>query len=140
MSDKKTYFVLMKVGYEYNDETYFPSSRGNGKPSNIFCSKLEAEKAAKNKNREEFKTLIQTSDIKEYGYSISEVLDYEKSKTKSGMDKVNNIFKNIFGLDAESWWDESRPKMKYNVSNEELDELISCFSFTFYNVIEVEEG
>lgn len=40
-----TYYVLLEIGWEYNDEYYFRTENNDGRPKNVLICRNEAEKA-----------------------------------------------------------------------------------------------
>ena len=133
---KNTDFVLMEVGFDYNDEVYFPGEGGN--PNRVFTSEKSAKKAAEDKNLLKFKSLISSGDIREYGYSLDEVLD-----VKTSVDDLNSksgIFMKAFGKTASDWWKDYNSKLVRTLTDKEWLRLLDCFNFTFYHVVEVEKG
>lgn len=130
----ETYFVLMERGFSYNDETYIPCEGGN--PSKIFSSKEDALKAAEKKNIETFVQMIKDGSIREYGYCLFDVVDSSKT-SKLGK---RGIFYKLFGMTAEDWWDSTEfLGFENDPTDEQLAELISCFNFDFYEIVEVQK-
>ena len=56
MASKGKSYVLMKVGWEYNDENYFRPEDDGGVPQTVFSSKIGAHQECKRLNEEERKS------------------------------------------------------------------------------------
>jgi len=139
MSEK--FYVLMEVGFDYNDETYFRYNGGGGHPSRVFTSKKKADEACLAKNIEEFKKVISNGDIREYGYGLDEVLS--SKVTEEDVMYEEGIFMTLFGKTAESWWDslyDEKVTFKVQPTDAQWKRLIDCFNFQFWEVVTVEKG
>lgn len=67
------YYIIQKVGYEYNDEVYYRAEDGGGTPEYVFLDKDKAQKSCDEKNIKELSGL----NIFEYGYSSDEIFEDE---------------------------------------------------------------
>lgn len=134
---KNNYFVLMEVGFDYNDEIYF-SMRGLGNPLKVFTSKEEADKQAELENMVVFKSLFKDGSIYEYGYNLDEMID--RKVPRAELNSKSGIFMRLFGKNANDWWGDYNCKFLREPTDQEWIQLINCFNFTFYQVIEVEKG
>ena len=55
MEDAKFIYIIVKIGWKYNDETYDrPEDKGSGEPVEAFYSKDKADLACAKKNKDEF--------------------------------------------------------------------------------------
>ena len=136
-----SYFVLMEAGFDYNDEVYLPSEGGN--PSRVFTSKEAAEKVMLQKNIDQFKNILEDGSIKDYGYSLDEVLDHRGSSDE--LDGKDGIFMKLFGKTASEWWDNvtyfndnQGGQSVVEPSDSDWARLLNCFNFNFYYVVEVQ--
>ena len=140
MSEK--FYVLMEVGFDYNDETYFRYNFGGGHPESVFTNKKKAEEACTKKNIERFSSLIKNGELREYGYGLDEVLSdkvYEEDLMYE-----EGIFMQLFGTTAETWWDSlydrEDVRLKVEPTDEQWAKLFNCFNLNFYEVVTVEKG
>lgn len=139
--DEDLFYVLMKVGWQYNDETYFRTENNDGSPEKVFLCANKAAKEVMELNLKEFKTLIKTGQIVEYGYSIDDLIeDYEST---------NEIFRKYISIDLYDWWKiagglqwkEDHPNQcPENMSNEQWLELMKCFNINFWEVVPTKRG
>lgn len=135
---QKPLYILMEAGFEYNDEVYSPVDGGN--PKKVFTSKAAAQKVADEKNMSEFRSIINSGSIRDYGYSLDEVLDY-KNATEFEQNDPKGIFMKLFCKPASAWWKSyDNAGFVRQPSDKDLKHLMDCFSFTFYHVVEVEKG
>jgi hypothetical protein len=132
------FYVLMEVGFDYNDETYFRYNGGGGHPSRVFSNKKKADEAATQKNIEEFKKIVANGDIRQYGYGLDEVLD--SKVTEEEVMYEEGIFMTLFGKTAESWWDDEGGPLKVEPTDAQWKRLVDCFNFQFWEVVTVEKG
>lgn len=139
MSEK--FYVLMEVGFDYNDETYFRYNGGGGHPSRVFTNKKKAEEAALKNNLTEFQKLIRSDEIREYGYGLDEVL--ANDVTEDDLLFQEGIFMTLFGKTAEDWWDslyDSAATLQVEPTQEQWEKLFKCFNLNFWEVVTVEKG
>jgi hypothetical protein len=135
------FYVLMEVGFDYNDETYFRYNGGGGHPSRVFSNKKKADEAAAQKNIEEFKRIVSNGEIREYGYGLDEVLS--SKVTEEEVMYEEGIFMTLFGKTAESWWDslyDEGISFKVQPTDAQWKRLVDCFNFQFWEVVTVEKG
>jgi len=126
----------MEQGWDYNDEIFFSSEGGH--PEKFFSSEEEADKAADEANLKEFKRLVKSGEIREYGYSMDDIID----GTDEDLMFQEGIFMTVFGKTAEDWWEDYRGKdnVKGEPTEEQWKKLMSCFNLNFYDVVEVKKG
>ena len=116
--EKSFKYVVVEVGYEYNDEYYEGNEEDYGTPHLIFDKKEEAQKEAQRLTLEMLRT---TTDIASYGGDfIIEEKDYER----------------IMG--------ERLPKDYYEVkvphnNAEKLKDFAKCLKISLFKVQKVEE-
>jgi hypothetical protein len=82
-----TGFVVLEVGYEYNDQTYYQPESGGGKPVHIFTSKKRAEEVA----LQLAATKLRNLDPTEYGNNWEDVSTIKQEELKK---KLQEIFPN----------------------------------------------
>lgn len=120
-------YVLLKFGWEYNDEYYFRPDQGGGEPVKIFTNKADAKAEYEVKNLEEFKDAI-NDGIRNYGYDYTEVI---KAGTESKFTK-------LVGSSPDEWFENDCPPP--TLTDKEWVAFMTCFELTFFEVVEVEFG
>lgn len=139
----ETIYLVMEQGYEYNDEYY--TRVDGGSPKKFFTNKKRAEEAAEAKNLEEFKRLIKEGYIREYSYDGLEGL-LSDSATEDDLFYEEGIFKTLFGVSAEDWfesgagWSDKEVSLKVEPTEKQWKKLFSCFNLDFYSVVTVQKG
>ncbi len=137
----ETFYVLMEQGFEYNDEYYTRTDGGN--PKNVFTNRKKAEAACEEKNLEEFKRLVKEGYIREYTSDGLEGL-LSDSVTEEDLLYEEGIFRTLFGLSAEDWyeaqWGNADDSLKVEPTEKQWAQLMSCFNLNFYNVVTVQKG
>lgn len=126
MAKQKGYIVL-EVGFEYNDEYYHTGSYGATyeAPKKVFTDK---EKAMVELHKKTFEKL-RGEDLSRYN---GDGLD---GICKEGMqDEFCRIFKEEFDKDAEEWELEIPKK----ATDEQLMKIIECLDLEFFELVEVE--
>jgi len=78
-------FVVVEVGFDYNDEVYFQPECGGGKPIHIYSSKKKAEQEAQ---RLTIRRLRTTNPI-EFGHGWDEISSLGESDLK---EKLQGVF------------------------------------------------
>lgn len=142
------FYVLMAAGFDYNDEYYTRTDFGS--PEKVFVDREKAEAAAKKEGLEEFKRLLKEGYIREYTYDGLHGL-LADSATEEDTMYEDGIFMTLFGLTAEDWYEagwhsprysseEPDGKLIVEPTDEQWEKLYSCFSLSFYDVVEVQKG
>jgi hypothetical protein len=115
------YYIVQKVGYEYNDEVNYRPECDGGTPEKVFSSALKAEKYADKLNLEE----LSGCQIRGYGYSDREVVE------DGFFDVYNELFNdNLTEID----WDFQLPKL----TKDQYNQLKDYIKVKFYEVVECE--
>ena len=95
-------FILMRKGFEYNDEIMYEPEGGGGTPTKIFFQKDLAEVEMVQRNIKEFKE----TDLAEYTYDLEDILtvpeeDFKKFQSllleKYGKPKSTSKYNSGFG-------------------------------------------
>lgn len=124
---KRSCFLVMERGYEYNDENYEMNEGGN--PTKGFGDKAKAEEAAHNKNREALRTVDVGQFAGEDGYGLM----------RGGLSRRAETFLDsiaaITGKPApENYWELSFPEC----TDEQADQLLELMNaFRPYYVVAV---
>lgn len=137
MSD--TFYVLMAIGYSYDDQNYSRYEGGGGQPDKVFTSKKKAEAAALQKNVDSFKGIFPT-EVRDYGYDLSEILS--KDVVEDELEFEEGIFMTLLGMPASKWWETGYDsgKLKVVPTDEQWVRLYNCFNVSFYEVVTVQKG
>ena len=128
MAKKKGYIVL-EVGYEYNDEYYHTGNYGATyeAPEKVFTDKEKANDELKQKT---FEKLRGGEDLGRYNG------DWLDGICKDGMqDEFAKIFKEEFDIDVEKKYEAVVPK---KATDEQLMKIIECLDLEFFELVEVE--
>ena len=138
----ETIYLVMEQGFDYNDEYYFQVDGGH--PDSFFTDRDAAQAACKAKNLEEFKRLVKRGEIREYS---SDGLDSLLSDdvTEDDLLYEAGIFKTLFGLTAEDWYEapwnhDVDDSLKVEPTEEQWLQLMNCFNLDFYSVVTVQKG
>lgn len=139
----ETIYLVMEQGFDYNDEYYFQVDGGS--PDSFFLEKEKAEAVCEAKNLGEFKRLVKEGYIREYSSDgLSGLLS--DSATENDLLYEEGIFKTLFGVSAEDWfesgdgWGGKEVSLKVEPTEEQWKQLMNCFNLEFYNVVTVQRG
>jgi len=114
-------YVLVRIGFEYNDEVYYNNQGGsNGEPVKVFHDKKLANLYCQKKNIEELKR----NEIGQYCYGLDEIdaggmVDFLDSL---GIDTNDHYELNLSGL-----------------TDEQFEKLYELTSLRFYDVVAVDD-
>ena len=127
--EKQKGYIVLEVGYEYNDEHYHTGNYGNtyDAPDKVF---LDKEKATIELDNQTFAKL-RGEDLERYnGNGL-------KGICKKGMvDEFCKVFKEEFGIDMdEDGYDIEIPE---SATNEQLAKVLDCLQLEFFKLVEVE--
>lgn len=125
-----TGYVVVQVGYDYNDEIYSRSDSG-GNPTKIY---LNYQKAQAEVNRLNMQELL-TCEIGQYAYDLEDIIidmaEFEKIlrkyDTKNSLDMDDSY--------ALSEWFTTNSK---KFSSEDMVKVCTLISLNFYELVEVE--
>lgn len=135
-----TVYVLMELGWDYNDETFFNPESGGGSPHSFFLNEEDAKRECDVLNVAKFKELWEHGEIKQYCYNFDELI-YLKDKDQDSLDA---ICVKIFGKnfrELEQALDEDEDSAEFlSSSHEDWKHFISHFNMTFWEVVPVERG
>ena len=123
----KTGFVILKKGFEYNDEINSPGEGGH--PELIVFSKEDAKKIVDELNSKEFK---QTS-LSDYSYDITDILNVDTDK----YEKFNESMISKYGpINVSNRWESTENRLHPMANEDEVKEYCKMINFSFYEVIE----
>jgi hypothetical protein len=126
MKKEKGYLVL-EVGYEYNDEYYSTGNYGTTyeAPKKVFLNEETAMAELKQKTFEK----LRGEDLGRYG---GDGLD--GICKKNTQDEFSKICQEEFGIDTDEY-DIEIPK---DATDEQLMKIIECLKLEFFKLVEVE--
>lgn len=125
---KKAY-VILKKGFEYNDEINNPSEGGH--PRLVVFSLEEAKKIVDELNCKEFKE----SSLSDYSYSLEDILDVSEEEYA---EFNKNLVEKYGPIVATSKWENVENKLHPSASLEESMQYCQMVNFTFFEVIETD--
>lgn len=138
-----TVYVLMKEGWEYNDEVFFQAESGGGRPDSFFTDEALAEAECSKRNIRDFKSLWETGEVQQYCYGLDELIIYSNRDDKKKRKALDAICEKIFGKDFDEIADafnDSEDLTILSESDEDWKELMSYLKLTFWEVVPVERG
>lgn len=122
-------FVLMRKGYEYNDEIY--NETEGGTPKKIFFSEKDAKEHLIELNIKE----IKESGIESYAYDIEDIVN-NVDKLKDFVSKLNEKYgKNE---STNRWYDLGDYALNKKATLEEGKEYLKLINLRFYELVPVE--
>ena len=117
--------VIVKKGYEYDDNIYSESEGGN--PELICFSKEDADKKVNELNKEEFKT----TSLSHYSYDLEDILDVDieeyQNFNKSLIEKYGEIKKR-------NSWNDSQNILHPMANDDETEQYMKMTCLSFYEV------
>lgn len=121
MMEKKGY-VIQKIGYEYDDETYNRAQDGGGNPVIIMTDEVAAKKKFMELEIEAWRG----ETVGHYGYDLDEVATNE-SEFERALESM--------GLDTDDLWNVEIPS---TATDEQIRRLIKSSKIRFHEIVEVE--
>lgn len=116
--------VIVKKGYEYDDNIYSESEGGN--PELICFSKEDAEAKVKELNKQEFKT----SSLSYYSYDLEDILNVDIEE----YEKFNESLVEKYGPIKKIGWGDTENTLHPDANEEETEQYMKMTSLTFYEV------
>lgn len=125
---KKAY-VIVKKGFEYDDNIYSETEGGN--PSLIVFSKEEADLKVKQLNIKEYKEC----SLSEYSYDLEDSLNVEFSE----YEKFNESLNEKYGkAESKNRWDSFENRLHPMANEEESEQYSKMVSISFYESVETD--
>ena len=122
-------YIVMKKGYEYDDNIYNETEGGN--PKTVCFSKQDAIEKAKELNVIEY----QTSSITEFSYEYEDCVNVEwdifENFNKSLVEKYGKI-------PTKYSWDNTENRLHPSANQDEINEYCKMVTVSFYEVVEVD--
>jgi len=121
-------YIVMKKGYEYDDNTYNESDGGH--PKIVCFSKEDAELKVKDLNSKEY----QEVSILDYAYE-DDCLNVEWDD----FEKFNNSLVEKYGkIKTKYSWDYTENRLHPSANEDEVNEYCKMVTVSFYEVVEVD--
>ena len=125
---KKAY-VILKKGFEYDDNIYNESDGGT--PNLIVFSREDAQLKVNELNIQELKNC----SISEYSYDMEDILNVEIDE----YDKFNESLNTKYGKpESKNRWDSFENKLHPMANEEEANQYIKMVSISFYEAVETD--
>lgn len=118
--------VIVKKGYEYDDNIYSESESGGGSPELICFSKEDADAKVNELNKQEFKT----SSLSYYSYDLEDILTVDIEEYV----QFNKSLLEKYGVIKRNSWDDSDNILHPMANEEETKKYMKMTSLSFYEV------
>lgn len=116
--------VIVKKGYEYDDNIYSESEGGN--PELICFSKEDAEAKVNELNKQEFKT----TSLSYYSYDLEDILNVD-------VEEYENFNKSLiekYGPIKKVGWGDTENILHPEANEEETEQYMEMVALSFYEV------
>ena len=125
---KKAY-VILKKGFEYDDNIYSESEGGS--PSLIVFSKEDAKLKVKELNAKEYKQC----SLNEYSYDLEDSLSVDLSE----YDEFNESLNTKYGKpESKNRWESFENRLHPMANEEETNKYMSMVKLSFYEAVETD--
>jgi hypothetical protein len=119
--------VIVKKGYEYDDNIYSEPESGGGSPELICFSKEDAEAKVNELNKQEFKT----TSLSYYSYDLGDILDVDVDEYH----KFNESLVEKYGqIKKRNSWDDAENILHPMANDEETEQYMKMVCISFYEV------
>ena len=122
-------YVIMKKGYEYDDNTYNESE--GGVPKIICLTEEDADQKIAELNAIEFKSV----SLSDYIYDLEDILEHGHDQYKELCDRLLEKYGEI---KTKSTWENKENRLHPMANLEESLEYINMVDFSFYEIVETE--
>ena len=122
-----TAYVILKKGFEYNDEVHSPVEGGS--PDLIFFTKEEAKIRVKELNSKEFKSCSLT----DYCYDLEDLLNVSLDEYENFNESLNEKYGKP---EAKNRWESFENRLHPMANEEETMKYTDMVNFDFYEVVE----
>ncbi len=116
--------VIVKKGYEYDDNIYSESEGGN--PELICFSKEDAEAKVNELNKQEFKT----TSLSYYSYDLEDILNVDVEE----YEKFNKSLIEKYGPIKKVGWGDTENILHPEANEEETEQYMEMVALSFYEV------
>lgn len=123
-------YVILRKGFEYDDNIYNESDGGGGNPSLIVFSREDAQKKVDELNSKEFKEC----SLSEYSYDLEDILtDVEEYQS------FNESLNVKYGKpEIKNRWESSENRLHTMANEEETKKYVSMVNMSFYDAVETD--
>lgn len=122
-------YIVMKKGYEYDDNIY--NETEGGTPKTVCFSKEDAIRKAKELNVKEY----QTNSITEFSYEYEDCVNVEWDI----FEKFNQSLVEKYGkIETKYSWDNTENRLHPKANLDEVNEYCKMVTVSFYEVVEVD--
>jgi hypothetical protein len=122
-------YVIMKKGYEYDDNTYNESE--GGVPKIICLTEEDADQKIAELNAIEFKSV----NLSDYIYDLEDILEHGYDQYKELCDRLLEKYGEI---KTKFDWENKENRLHPMANLEESLEYINMVDFSFYEIVETE--
>jgi hypothetical protein len=118
-------YVILRKGFEYDDNIYHEYEGGGGSPDMIVFSKEDAIRKVEEMNIEEFKT----ESITHYSYDIEDVLNVERHE----YDEFNEKLVEKYGaIEKKDHWTSYENVLHPKANKEEAQQYDKMVNLSFF--------
>ena len=122
-------YVILKKGFEYDDNIYNESE--GGKPNLIVFSEEDAKKKVDELNAKEYKQC----SLNEYSYDLEDSLSVDLSE----YDEFNDSLTTKYGKpELKNKWESSENRLHPMANEEEIKKYMSMVKLSFYEAVETD--
>ena len=126
----KTAYIILKKGFEYDDNTYSSSEEG-GIPNLIVFSREEAKQKVNELNIKEFKQC----SLSEYTYDMEDILNVEISEYEEFNESLNTKYGKP---ESKNRWDSFENRLHPMANEEECQKYSEMVNLDFYEYTETD--
>lgn len=125
-------YVVMAVGYEYNDEINYRPESGGGDPIQVFYDKNLAELYVKQKNLEEYrKRFVPSKECRYYTEGLGHyAYDFQEIDCTG---KLKEVLSDL-GLDPDDCYEMTLPA---DISDDDLRKVVENCNVSFYELVAI---
>jgi len=138
-------YVLLEIGFEYNDEIYYCSENSAGHPQSVFLDLETAKQVLLKKNIEKFQNLFSyPGNLSEYCYEADDLFNRNRKKDfNKFLEKHCQCSLDVFIKNFIYHGDDEKEGVRIKdcllkLSQEEWATYASFFNLTFFTLAEVE--
>jgi hypothetical protein len=130
-----TGYVIVEVGFEYNDEIYQTLDESGGRAKIFYHHKSRADLACAKLNFEEVTRTMLSGDIGNYGYSLQDIYGYK------ALDYLEDQVEDLnLDIRAAGWDDDTVPNAFEKLTPDQQVRFVELMQTKFFLVHEVEIG
>lgn len=122
-------YVILKKGFEYDDNIYSESEGGS--PSLIVFSEEDAQKKVNELNAKEYKQC----SLNEYSYDLEDSLSVDLSE----YDEFNESLNTKYGKpESKNRWESFENRLHPMANEEETEKYMKMVNLSFYEAVETD--